>query len=455
MGAAQSSPQDLSSALVVMPPMQMSANITSDYALVLQPKSKKNNTSLNLYNDSKTKKTIMTIQKHPRIEINGKLIVAKCSNFLDYRACRDFAGLLKSMIMNNTEKGKKMEISFGDNAYGICRFLKILVTDNDQYFLMPLLFKHLPNSSDWVEDSFTHLFMSDPTFQSVLIEILSMVKRQKLLINKTGGSIFNIEFVLNRRVNIGDKDAFHTDEDRFGGLGNPEYISVTNISQKGYGLTAEIKHERDNKSYSLLASPCDTIVLLNNGANIVHRTPTLQLINQDRYNNPDERRGVATFHQSSLTEKELNSDVIMKLNKGIEYRRDPRDLIAMFITDPTVEDYESNMREVTGLIPKKIYISPKVNYALTAFNRSFGDQDILEAFDSYLKPHSIGGASKKRKRGKTRNKKRRKRHTKKRTQRGGTKFPDFAIYATNEQSAQLIMENVKITETPLPSLTYE
>ena len=91
MGAAQSSPQDLSSALVVMPPMQMSANITSDYALVLQPKSKKNNTSLNLYNDSKTKKTIMTIQKHPRIEINS----SKVFQFFRLPRVSRFCGFIK------------------------------------------------------------------------------------------------------------------------------------------------------------------------------------------------------------------------------------------------------------------------------------------------------------------------------------------------------------------------
>ena len=276
----------------------------------------------------------------------------------------------------------------------------------------------------------------------------TMIKRQKRLINNPVNLIFNVDFFLNRRV-VGIQDGFHVDIDlpAFGGTFEPEYISTTNISQQGYGLTAEIKHESDNKSYALLASPGDTIVLLNKGAGIVHRTPTLQPINRDRYTNPDVRRRVDTFHQSSLTDAELNSDVIMKLNQDLLIP-DRRDLIRMTINSASNEP-SSNMTEVTHLVPKEIFFSPIDNYVLTINGRKPDNEDHKSALN-LLTDYSVGGASKKKRKGSKHRRinKARKRYTK-RGQRGGTEPSDFALYAGDDATLQFFEENVLITENPI------
>ena len=117
-----------------------------------------------------------------------------------------------------------------------------------------------------------------------------------------------------------------------------------------------------------------------------------------------------------------------------------RNIIRILTFEGSVDT--SNLQNVNNYVPLLPYVSKIVKYT-AAIEERVTTGDVQNAL------------SLARKRSKTRNKKRGKRHTKKRTQRGGTKFSDFAIYATDERTAQLIMENIEITETPLPSLTYE
>lgn len=462
-------PNQSSSALVRVP---THVNIVDNYPMekrnnaVKVPKGKYN-TSLNLYGETKKQAkptimpTMMRIEKHLRIEMNRTLIIAKCSNFSEESACHDFAISLKNMIMDGTTIGRDINENFGDRSIAVCRFLKIFVTDDERFYLMPLQHR-IPfdnNRSVWVEDSFTYdRMISNPNFQRILTELLTMVKRHKRLINKPGNLVINLEFFLNRRREKGNKDAFHVDVDVFGGSSNPEYISVTNTSQRGYGLSTEIKHADDNKSYTLLAGPCQTIILRNTGSNIVHRSPSLQLINRERYDNPDVLNRVETFHQTSLTDEELTSKVVTDLNKDMSSRYEPRNIIRMLISEQTSMDNMTNMMEVTHLIPVFIYVSPVVNYVITVFDRNVDGEDEKEAL-SHLKGYSIGGKTKKKKNLsskkhiKLRGKKRGKRYTKKRAQRGGAKPTDFAVYANDDKTLQFFEEKLVITDEPL-SLTY-
>jgi hypothetical protein len=428
-------------------------------------KSRKHDASLNFYGEktiknNKTQKTkntknqknekpknlILQIQQNTRIEMNRRLIVAKYSNFAEESSCRGFALSLKNMIMDDTQIGRSIIKNIVVNPNAICRFLKIFVTDADQYFVMPLQSYQL-NDSSWVEESFTREVFSEhlsPNLQRVLPELLSMVKRQKQLINTTGSLVIDIEFVLNRRGSKGDKDAFHEDVDVFdNGSDNPEYISVTNTSQQGYGFSTEIKHEDDNKSYTLLAGPCQTIVLWNNGANIVHRSPSLQLINKGRYVHPDVLNDEETYHQSSLSNDDFTSKVVTYLNSDMLLRYEPRNIIRMLISPPD-QTLPRDMVDVTHLIPTTIYVSPIINYVMTVFDRGIDEEDIKDGL-SYLKDYSIGGKSKKR--SKTRSKTRSKKRSKKRVQQRGGGVPEyFAIYAGDERSSQLIGESLLLTD---------
>ncbi len=471
-------PNQSSSALVrVRVPTHV--NIVDNYPMEksksnsIKPIIRKRDASLNLYGERKkqakptmmqiekqAEPTMMQIEKHPRVEMNRKLIIAKCSNFSEESACHDFAISLKNMIMDGTTIGRDINENFGDRSIAVCRFLKIFVTDDERFYLMPLR-HHIPydnNSSVWVEDSFTYdRMISNPNFQRILTELLTMVKRHKRLINKPGNLVINLEFFLNRRREKGNKDAFHVDVDVFEGSSNPEYISVTNTSQRGYGLSTEIKHADDNKSYTLLAGPCQTIILRNSGSNIVHRSPSLQLINRERYDEPDVLNRVETFHQSSLTDEELTSKVVTDLNKDMSSRYEPRNIIRMLISEQTSMDNMTNMIEVTHLIPGLVYVSPVVNYVITVFDRDVDREEEKQAL-LHLKDYSIGGKTKKNKKRskkhiKLHSKKRGKRYTKKRIQRGGTKPTDFAVYANDDKTLQFFEGKLVITDEPL-SLTY-
>jgi len=368
---------------------------------------------------------MLEIEKNPQITINNKLLVAKCSNFSSTDECDDFANDLKSIIMS-TNVGK--QIQQYSNAFGVCRFFKIYVTNDDKFYLMPLTFVRSEDGSQWIEASFTQE-------NRLLPKLLSMIKRQKQLINVNGEFIFYIEFFLNRRI-VGRIDRFHVDVDIFGSTFTPTYISVTNISQNGYGLSTEIKsnNESDNKSYTFLTNKCETVILGNNF--LKHRSPALHQINESKYDRIHYNDTV--MHQSDLTI--FNTPIINELNANILQSYDPRDLIRMLIqpVEPTNLPDTTNLQEITHLV-LDTYISPIVNYKFIVFDRGINDNDIMNALIS-LKKYSIGGKSKKKTKQKS---KRSKSYRKSYKQRGGN-IQDFAFYAENQDTSKLIENNVEI-----------
>jgi hypothetical protein len=373
---------------------------------------------------------MLEIQQNPQITINNTLLVAKCSNFPNIDECNSFAIDLKTFILS-TEVGK--DIKRHSDAFGVCRFLKIYVTNNDTFYLMPLDSQR--NQSQWIEESFTQ---ENP----LLPKLLSMIKRQKQLINKNGEFIFYVEFFLNRRI-VGRIDRFHVDIDIFGETKpfEPTYISVTNISQNGYGLSTEIKsdNDSDNKSYTFLTNKCETVILHNNF--LKHRSPALHQINESKYNNI--HYGDHVMHQSDLTV--FNTPIINELNENI-LKGDPRDLIRMLIKpiDEPINTTTTNLQEITHLVPVLIFKSPIVNYKFVVFDRIINNSDIMSALTT-LKKYSIGGGkSKKKKYKKTKQKsKRSKSYRKSYKQRGGN-VQDFAFYAEDLETSNLIENNVQI-----------
>ena len=364
---------------------------------------------------------MLEIEKNPQITINNTLLVAKCSNFANIDKCDDFATELKTFILS-TDNGQK--IKNYSNAFGVCRFLKIYVTNDDKFYLMPLTSDSSEDGSQWIEESFTHK-------NRLLPKLLSMIKRQKQLINVNGEFIFYIEFFLNRRI-VGKIDRFHVDIDIFGRTFTPTYISVTNISQNGYGLSTEIKSnkESDNKSYTFLTNKCETVILGNNF--LKHRSPALHQINESKYNiHYDDD----VMHQSDLTI--FNTPIINELNQNI-LKWDPRDLIRMLIKP--VDEPIDGLQEITHLVPVLIFKSPIVNYKFVVFDRGINDNDIMNALTT-LKKYSIGGKSKKKRYKKTNQKSKRSKSYCK--QRGGN-VQDFAFYAEDLETSNLIENNVQI-----------
>lgn len=423
----------------------------------LNPKTTKKNTkravsaeSSRLYEVHKVRplSTLELIQIDANVSINDKLLVAKCfnSNFIELPRFFHFTDSLTRMIMGETVTGRSIFSTFGINAFALCRFLKILVTDDEKYYLMPLIQSSQENAN-WVESSFDiDTIKSNPIYLQVLIELLSMIKRQKKLISENGFLVFIVELFLNRRGSKGSQDPFHMDIDVFGHE-TVEYVSVTNISQRGYGFSAEIKHDASDESYTLMTKPSDTIILHNKGAGIVHRSPVVGQINRARYTKPE--RGIA-HHQTNLTNQDFTSEIVKKINVDT-LNNDPRTLIRMAIYDPFkhialsedyLEDYLKDLDQVTHLVPTNLIDFPLVKYSFTAFDREPNRNDYEAALTS-LKRHSIGGKSKKKKR--KRKEKRTKKRTRKYVQRGGVRLPEyFAIYA-EESIAQLICDNVEVS----------
>ena len=411
------------------------SSINNEYNDVYnKDKDKKINRQLSLYGESaksKPKKSMLTIQQNPQITINNTLLVAKCSNFSNI-ACNSFANDLKAFILS-TEVGQ--DISKQSRQFGVCRFLQIYVTNDDKFYLMPLTSDRSEDGSQWIEESFTQE-------NRLLPKLLSMIKRQKQLINVNGEFIFYVEFFLNRRI-VGRIDRFHVDIDIFGETKpfEPTYISVTNISQNGYGLSTEIKsdNDSDNKSYTFLTNKCETVILHNNF--LKHRSPALHQINESKYNNI--HYGDHVMHQSDLTV--FNTPIINELNENI-LKGDPRDLIRMLIKpiDEPINTTTTNLQEITHLVPVLIFKSPIVNYKFVVFDRIINNSDIMSALTT-LKKYSIGGGkSKKKKYKKTKQKsKRSKSYRKSYKQRGGN-VQDFAFYAEDLETSNLIENNVQI-----------
>jgi hypothetical protein len=396
------------------------------------------------------------IQQYPRIGINRKLLVARFGNFVDKDASLDFASSLKSMIIN-TQKGASLYRSFGDNTVLTCRFLKILVTNDDRFYLMPLRFTDGRLFEEWVEDAFTRDFiMGEINRVNVFSNILSIIKRQKQLINPNGSFIFCVEFKLNTLQGIVFNDRFHQDADQFGDSDvNVDYLSIINTSQsREYGYSTEIRAIDGNESYVMLTGVGDGTLIANKL--VQHRVPKIRPINAARYIEPDDNGSFSVFHQSNLAsidQETLETDsTINKINQSLA-DKEPRHIIRILITELRREFDLTRLTEITDLLPLVIYISPIVSYEGTVFDRNVDAND-TKSMVNLLKDFSVGGKSKKKRR-----KRKRKNITKRKIvrknyssrQRGGTGElanlknlnEYFAIY-TDPETACLVENNVEV-----------
>lgn len=408
---------------------------------------------------------MISIHKYPRIAINRNLLVARCSNFVDKTSSSQFATSLKSMIIS-TQKGAGLFNAFGDRTVLTCRFLKILVTNDGRFYLMPLRFSTTSKSEEWVEDAFTRDFIVDEIRRvgpnsSIFTNILSMIKRQKQLINphESLSFIFCVEFKLNTIRGIVANDRFHQDDDLFGDFQiRADYLSITNTSQtQAYGYSTEIRAMNDDKSYVMLTNPGDTTIIANKL--VQHRVPKINPINAARYVTPDENGSSFVYHQSNLAginSETLQKDVsINQINQSLS-DNEPRHIIRIIITE-----IQGNVDErfdltrligITDLVPSDIFISPIINYEGTVLGRDPHGEEIKKMV-TYLGDHSIGGKSKKkrRKRKKLTKRKRVVRKNYSSRQRGGAgdlsdlKYLNeyFAIYADPE-TACLIESNIEV-----------
>jgi hypothetical protein len=396
------------------------------------------------------------IHQYPRIGINRKLLVARFGNFVDKTASLDFATSLKSMIIN-TQKGASLFQSFGDKTVLTCRFLKILVTNDDRFYLMPLRFTIGRLSEEWIEDAFTRDFIiGEINRVNVFSNILSIIKQQKQLINPNGSFIFCLEFKFNTLQGIVFNDRFHQDADQFGDSDvNVDYLSIINTSQaREYGFSTEIRAIDDNKSYIMLTGLGDGTLIANHL--VQHRVPKIRPINAARYIEPDDNGSFSVFHQSNLASIDQETlethSTINKINQSLA-DKEPRHIIRILITELRREFDLTRLTEITDLVPLVIYISPIVSYEGTVFDRNVDAND-TKSMVNLLKDFSVGGKSKKKRR-----KRKRKNITKKKIvrknyssrQRGGTGElanlknlkEDFAIY-TDPELACLIENNVEV-----------
>ena len=473
---------------VAVPPRQeIIINITSSYptnsmeimkcAIKNNSKSKKASGSATMYGESK--KTVVKknktsnivdplstllkpIHEYPKIGINGKLLVARCGNFSDETSSLSFASSLRSMILS-TPKGSSLFRGFKNNTVLTCRFLKILVTNDNRFYLMPLQYRSTFKPEEWIEDTFTRdriigeIGSVGPNL-SVFSNILSMIKRQKQLINPNGSFIFCVEFKLNTLLGIVFNDRFHQDDDLFGDRMRADYLSITNTSQsQPYGYSTEIRTINDDKSYTMLTRPGDTTIIANRL--LQHRVPKINPINATRYVTPDENGSSFVYHQSNLAsinqETLQQQETINQINQSLS-DNEPRHIIRVLITEliPEIDAPVDLTRlvEITDLVPLHIYVSPITNYEGTSDRNPDNSEDI-KVMINLLKDHSIGGKSKKKRR-------KRKRQTKKKRvvrknyssrQRGGAgdlsdlKYLNeyFAIYADPE-TACLIENNIEV-----------
>jgi len=99
----------------------------------------------------------------------------------------------------------------------------------------------------------------------------------------------------------------------------------------------------------------------------------------------------------------------------------------------------THLQEITHLVPDVIFKSPIVNYKFVVFDRRIDNSDIMSALTT-LKKYSIGGKSKKKRYKKTKQKSKRSKSYK---QRGGN-IQDFAFYAEDRDTSNLIENNVEI-----------
>jgi hypothetical protein len=282
---------------------------------------------------------------------------------------------------------------------------------------MPLQYETTDKREEWIEDTFTHEFIVDEIRRagpksSVFSNILSMIQRQKRLINPNDSLsfIFCVEFKLNTLSGVVYNDTFHQDEDLFDDI-NADYLSITNTSQtQAHGYSTEIRAINDDKSYVMLTEPGDTTIIANRL--LQHRVPKINPINAARYITPDENGTSFVYHQSKLAsfdEETLQQhEPINKINQSLS-DNEPRHIIRVLIQKIDGDIHEkynlTTFVAITDLVPLDIYVSPIINYEGTVLGRDPEGREIKDMVD-LLKDHSIGGKSKKKRR-------KRKRQTKK------------------------------------------
>jgi len=401
---------------------------------------------------------MLRISQNPIIKMDSVLVVAKGTVFENNGIARQFSHSLTSMIMETrTAQGMVQAYHYPEVA---CRFLKILVTTGDDYFLMPSVAPTPVEPNNWAENLFADILNLNGDKFVVLSYILSIVKQHKRLINKNENFIFCLDIILNK--NRQGHDKFHQDDDQFGDYqgGKPIYISTTNISQQSeFKLSTQIRISQSEKLYTL-ASRLGEFTLLNNNL-LQHRTPPEintrgPTITNAKYEVAD-RMGtgnIPSYNMSSLSNLDPvvleNYPDIVKLNSDLN-SPDPRNLLRILVKTSNGIDV-TGLPDITHLVPSDTFISPSVIYKGTVSDRNPDSEDNKKMVN-LLKDHSIGGKSKKklRKRKKLSKKKRVVRKNYSYGQRGGAgdlsdlKYLNeyFAIYADPE-TACLIENNIEV-----------
>lgn len=400
---------------------------------------------------------MLRIRQNPIIKMNSDLLVAKGTVFEDNDVARQFSASLISMIMETTT-AKNIWKAY-NYPMAACRFVKVIVTNDDRYYLMPSVAPTPEEPANWAENLFAGILDEDKTF--VLSYILSMIKRHKQLINKNEAFIFCLDTLFNKQDMV--HDTFHRDEDQFGDYqgGGAIYISTTNISQENeFKLSTQIRIIQTEQLYTL-ASRLGEFTLLNNKL-LQHRTPPKikssgLTITKARYESADKigTGRIPSYNMSSLSKLDQvifeKDPVIAKINDDLNSPH-RRNLIRTLVKNGNGIDV-TDLPDITHLVPLDIFISPIIYYEGTVKGRNPDDEDIRKIFSEELIKHSIGGKSKKklRKKKKLSKKKRVLRRNYSSRQRGGAgdlsdlKYLNeyFAIYVDPE-TACLIENNIEV-----------
>jgi hypothetical protein len=425
--------------------------------------SKKRHISLeNDYLKGSSKKSRIQILENQMVTLNGLLLFAKFSVFPDMPSRIKFANSVTDAIISY---GIRMGVSCinyamsNEESYTFaCRFLQITVTKNDvtkkdDFFLSKLKYKDIASTGDWVCDLFNE---SSQQNNEILIDMLAIIQRQRQLINKPGTTMtFCIDYYHNRRSRT-NSTIFHQDidfSDTFHSTPSYTCTMTTSNPEKGYGVSTEIMAKGGDKTFKFASLPCDALLINNN--ELLHATPSQTEITPGnistskdaiiRMLDSTDNKTVTPISGLQITPAGTFSNQVKPIIEEINANNklSERNIIRILTYEGGRVDI-SNPLDVTSLVPPEHYVSKIVNYTVEIEGRD-RRKHVQEALELPGEQAAIGGTTKKRKRDKTRNKKRRKRYTKKRTQRGGT-TSDFAIYATNKKTAQLIMNNIEITE---------
>ena len=466
----------------VAPREEVTVTVNSTYPTVEKKKKKKelgkkeriDSTKPYIPASPSVEETMIKISQNPEIRLNDLLIAAKATVFENRDLSKKFGNLLRNMIIMS-ETGKQIQRNFR-SIESVCRFLKVLVTSDNRYYLMSAEAPN-PTNNNWVENLFegvrNGLNGLDQDKQFIFSYILSMIKRHKELINKNEHHIFCAEIGFGKISDAGipNRSAIHQDRDQFGDEqgGDIVYASTTNLSQDSkFKFSTEIMVVGGNESYTL-ASRLGEFMLFHN-LMLRHRTPEINsmapsrcTINPNRYSSrDDDRDGVPIYKKSGLARVDttvLRDDpIIKKINEDLK-SRDRRDILRIVVKIPDNRILANiGMIDITNLVPLDIFQSNMVTYEGIVSTRNPDDKDSQKIMKN-LTGHSIGGKSKKK-----RIKKKGKRITKKRILRknysfkkygyekrgggnnlSGLKFLNeyFAIYADPE-SACLIENNVEV-----------